>query len=159
MIFVTVGHQLPFDRLVRAIDAWSARSGRTDVFAQIGKSSFRPTHMDAVSFLVPEEFHRRMEIADAVISHAGTGNIINALCLGKPMLVLPRRSCFGETRNDHQVATARRFGESGHILVASTENELSARIEELQAFRPRSSIDARAAPELLVRLRDFAFGS
>ncbi len=37
MIFVTVGEQLPFDRLVRAVDEWAAASGK-EVFAQIGNS-------------------------------------------------------------------------------------------------------------------------
>ena len=44
MIFVTVGTQLPFDRLVRAVDAWAAEHPQVDVFGQIGPASFRPKH-------------------------------------------------------------------------------------------------------------------
>ena len=35
MIFVTVGAQLPFDRLVDTVDAWAGRKGDTEVLAQI----------------------------------------------------------------------------------------------------------------------------
>ena len=37
MIFVTVGTDSPFDRLMQVVDEWAAASGRTDVFAQIGE--------------------------------------------------------------------------------------------------------------------------
>ena len=40
MIFVTVGSQLPFDRLVRAVDDWAAGNGGAAAFAQIGASSY-----------------------------------------------------------------------------------------------------------------------
>ncbi len=45
-IFVTVGTELPFDRLVRAIDHWAGERGRgSEVFAQIGRTQFRPEHI------------------------------------------------------------------------------------------------------------------
>lgn len=36
MIFVTVGHQTPFDRLIRLVDRWAEENMRHDLFAQIG---------------------------------------------------------------------------------------------------------------------------
>ena len=50
MIFVTVGTQLPFDRLIRAVDNWAKAAGRRDVFAQIGPASYRPLHIDSADF-------------------------------------------------------------------------------------------------------------
>ena len=43
MIFVTVGAQMPFDRMCKAVDAWAAKRGRSDVFAQIGETEWRPS--------------------------------------------------------------------------------------------------------------------
>ena len=90
MIFVTVGHQMPFDRLIRAMDEWAGARARRDVFAQIGRSDFQPKHIRTAPFLAPEDFERSMDEAAAVVAHAGTGTIIAALQRGKPLLVLPR---------------------------------------------------------------------
>ena len=39
MIFVTVGTQLAFDRMIKAVDEWAGARGRTDVFAQVGPAA------------------------------------------------------------------------------------------------------------------------
>ena len=118
MIFVTVGGQLPFDRLIRAVDRWASDDRRDDVFAQIGRTAFRPGSIRYTSFLVPSDFRRCLDEADYVISHAGIGTILSALERGKPLLVVPRQARFGESVNDHQVATARHFAERGMVAVA-----------------------------------------
>ena len=97
---------MAFDRLVEAVDRWAAERGRTDIFAQIGPSEMRPEHLEWTRFLEPAEYRSRIEEATAVVAHAGVGTILIALELGRPLLVLPRRASLGETRSDHQVATA-----------------------------------------------------
>ena len=42
MILVTVGTDLPFDRMVRVVDDWAGETGRRDVFAQIGEGGWEP---------------------------------------------------------------------------------------------------------------------
>ena len=149
---------MPFDRLIRAVDDWAQRTGRQDVFGQIGRTSLRPTHFEAAPFLSPEQFKERMTQASGIVAHAGTGTIIAALQLGKPLLVLPRLSKLGETRNDHQVPTAKHFAAAGHILAAYDESELSAKMDKLESFRPRYTINSQASLELLQCLRQFVFG-
>ena len=155
MIFITVGHQMPFDRLVRAVDAWAEQAGRGDCFAQVGEGGFAPRRFPSVQFLTPPEFRDYMGKASAIIAHAGTGTILSALQLGKPILVLPRRSDLGETRNDHQVATARHFATAGHVLAAYDEQELPARVAELERQRPGPLLGGTASPELLSAIREF----
>lgn len=155
MIFVTVGHQMPFDRLVQAVDEWAGRSRRDDVFGQIGAGRYRPLNLSWVDQLSPSEYAQRMAQASGIIAHAGTGTIIAALELNKPLLVLPRRSALGETRNDHQIPTARYFAERGSILAAMDEDELIEKIDELEWFRPRTVITNQASPELINRIRRF----
>lgn len=157
MIFVTVGHQMPFDRLIRAMDEWAIAHAREDVVAQIGESAFQPKRLKASKFLSPVEFERHMDQAVAVVAHAGTGTIIAALQRGKPLLVLPRLSKFGETRNDHQIPTARHFADGGYVLSAKDETELPQRLRELETFRPRGTIGGAASAELIERLRRFVF--
>ena len=157
MIFVTVGAQMAFDRLVRTVDEWAATRGRKDVFAQIGPTEWRPRHIEWVAFLPPEDFRKRVADATMVVAHAGMGSIITALELGKPILVMPRRGHLQETRNDHQVATAERFMAQGRIRVAFDEAELVMqldRLEELAQGR-RDILSATASPELVQALRRF----
>jgi UDP-N-acetylglucosamine transferase subunit ALG13 len=92
VIFVTVGTQLPFDRMVAAVDAWAALAPGQQVFAQIGPTDLRPRHIDHRAFVSPAECHELMLAADAIVAHAGMGTILRALELGKPLLVLPRRA-------------------------------------------------------------------
>lgn len=159
MIFLTVGNQLPFDRLVRAIDEWAGRSGRSDVVAQIGKGDYQPRNLRAAQFLEPPEFQRLMKDASAVVAHAGIGTILRALELGKPLLVVPRRAHLRETRNDHQVDTTRYFSGIQGVLAAYTEDELWEQLARLDRLEGSSPIGPRASDELLARIRAFAIGT
>jgi UDP-N-acetylglucosamine transferase subunit ALG13 len=155
VIFVTVGAQMPFDRLVRAIDQWALQRGRGDVFAQIGPTDYRPSHIEWTNFIEPAEFERRSRAARAIIAHAGTGSIITALQLGKPMVIMPRRSHLRETRNEHQVATATHFARFACIQVAWDEAELPAKLDATDLLEARPVIGAHASAELLHAVRAF----
>jgi UDP-N-acetylglucosamine transferase subunit ALG13 len=158
LIFVTVGTQLPFDRLVSAIDEWARRSGRGDVFAQTGPTRLKPGFIRHEPFLDACKFQECIERADAVIAHAGMGSIITALELGKPILVMPRRADLGEHRNDHQMATARRFHQQGRIAVAFDQAELLAALDHLDELPRPQRIDSGASPMLIERIRSFVNG-
>lgn len=158
MIFVTVGAQMTFDRLVGWVDDWAAKRDRDDVVAQIGPSDYVPRQLQVIPFMTPPEFRARLEAADIVIAHAGMGSIINALELGKPILVVPRHGEWNETRNDHQIATARRLGAEGLVQVADSAEELERALERMEPQTSPARIAAQAQPELLDRLRSFALG-
>lgn len=155
MIFVTVGAQMSFDRMVRAVDRWAGNSGRGDVFAQIGPTDWKPTHIQWTNFIQPPEFRNRVRQADVVIAHAGMGSIITALELGKPIIVMPRRGELRETRNDHQLATAKQFLAQGRIIVAFDENHLIEKLDQLADFRATERISPKASPRLLAAIRSF----
>jgi UDP-N-acetylglucosamine transferase subunit ALG13 len=155
VILVTVGGQLPFDRLIRTVDAWVAETGRTDVFCQIGDGAHAPEHTEWERFLSREEFHRRLLEARTLVAHAGMGTIITALENEKPVIVLPRKADLGEQRNDHQLATAARFRGRPGVHVAMDEEELLGelrRIDELAAAPP---LGDRASADLLSAIREF----
>lgn len=158
MIFVTVGTQGNFDRLIRAIDRWAGDNGRVDVFAQIGPSDYRAEHVRTAQFIDATEFRERVEAASLVISHAGMGSIITALELGKRIIVMPRRASFGEHRNDHQLATAERFAGQGSISVAYTETELIACLDRLQGQSEAERLTSPASPRLISAIRSFIGG-
>ena len=158
MIFVTVGSQEPFDRLISAVDEWARLRARSDVFAQIASSTLHPRHIRFTQFVGPPEFNRIMGETRIIVAHAGMGSIISALELGKPIVVMPRRAEFRETRNDHQVATAERFGAQGRIIVAMDENELPAKLDHALTLGETDRIQAQASPHLIATIRNFLEG-
>ena len=155
MIFVTVGTDLPFDRMVRVIDAWAGETGRRDVFAQIGEGGWKPRHIPCAEFLPPPEFSAKFAAARVIISHAGMGTILTALHNGKPILVMPKKANLGEHRNEHQTATARRMSEIGGVNVAFDEAELRHWLERLDDLKQPKSIGGSADDGLIRGLREF----
>lgn len=157
MIFVTVGTDQPFDRMVRVIDRWAGERGRGDVFAQIGLGGWRPESIDYAEFLEPPEFRERFLSADVIIGHAGMGTILSALKFGKPILVMPKKASLGEHRNEHQMATARRMLEMGKVDVAFDEDELLEKLDGLDRLSTRERISPVASGGLIDGLRKFIF--
>jgi UDP-N-acetylglucosamine transferase subunit ALG13 len=155
MIFVTVGSQTPFDRLIRAVDEWAGAHARSDVFAQIAATTYRPEYIKFTNFLTPTEFAEAVQRCSVIVAHAGMGTIISALELGKQVVVMPRRASLHETRNDHQVATAQSFGAQGRIIVASDEHELPHKLEYANSLGDANRITTHASPRLLATIRDF----
>jgi UDP-N-acetylglucosamine transferase subunit ALG13 len=155
MILVTVGAQMPFDRLIQAVDAWAARNPSEEIFAQIGPDAWKPRHIRWVQFLAPAEFRRNVEQARAIVSHAGMGTVLTALELGKPLLLLPRRGHLKETRNDHQVDTAEQLAKAGRATIVMDERELISALDNLDHLPPPKRIGSHASPELLETIRKF----
>ena len=149
---------MPFDRLVRTVDRWAGENGRDDVFAQIGQSEYRPSNIQWTNFLEPEEFKRKYEAAKVIVAHAGTGSIITALQLGKPVLVMPRRANLRETRNDHQIATSEQFRRFDSVEVAWNENELLSKLKAIDNLRGSPKIESYASHELVQAIREFIDG-
>ena len=132
MIFLTVGTQLSFDRLVRAVDQWAGDRGRTDIFGQIanpGVVHHRPQHFDWADFLSPAECRAYFEKAEMIVAHAGMGSIIGAMTYRKPILIMPRRAHLHEHRNDHQFGTAQRFEPKPGVFVAMEEADIPVKLD------------------------------
>lgn len=123
MMFVTVGTQIPFDRLVSVVNVL-AKEANARVFAQTGPTKNKYSNIKCVDYLEFPDFERRFNEADFVISHAGMGSILNALTSGKPIIIMPRQASLGEHRNDHQIGTAKRFEDTKGVFVAWDEKQL-----------------------------------
>jgi UDP-N-acetylglucosamine transferase subunit ALG13 len=155
-VFVAVGTQLAFDRLVRTVDAWAADHPEIDVFAQVGPGAYEPVAMQSEAFLPLREFDERSHAADLLVTHAGTGCILTALELKKPIVVMPRRALMGEHRNDHQMATAERFCGVSGVTVAWDEVDLRRHLEAYEQLEaPAAELSPHARPDLLRTLSDF----
>ena len=154
MIFLTVGIQFPFDRLVKAVDE-ALGKGLIDeeLFAQIGETSYKPRNFESAASLEKKLFDKYVMQASGIIGHAGMGVITMALSNDKPLLVMPRLRRHREVVNDHQVAIARKFEELGHVLVAYQKEDLPKKAQDLKDFVPRKR--QNQVEEVTERVRGF----
>lgn len=133
MIFVTVGSRnYPFDRLFRKLDElYEDGTLAEPMFAQIGTSSYQPKHFEYRDFISQEEFQKRVEEADIVVSHGASGSIMKALNAGKKVIAVTRLEKYGEHINDHQIQNNEAFASNHYVLAVYEMEELGKAFESI----------------------------
>jgi UDP-N-acetylglucosamine transferase subunit ALG13 len=122
MILVATGaSQFPFDRLLRAVPPGEAGER---VVVQHGCSAVEPAGAECVDFLPMPDLAALVREARVVVTHAGVGSILLCLTNGRRPVVVPRLKRFGETVDDHQLESARRFAEAGLVTLVEDPAEL-----------------------------------
>ena len=129
MIFVAVGTQFSFDRLIQFMDEW-ARDNEEEVFAQIGDGEYTPKHMKWERFLEGDQYNQNIKEASVFVSLAGMGNIISARQQQTPILVINRQFELGEHRNNHQADGLVWMGKLPGVYTADTQETLYQKIAE-----------------------------
>lgn len=132
MILVTVGMQLGFDRLIKAMDE-IAPTLDEPVIAQIGPGAYEPHQMEAHRNIAASEFETLARQARLIVAHAGIGSVLTAQRAGTPIVLFPRNASFGEHRNDHQVATAKQLRRRSGIYVAEDPAQLAKIVHQSPA--------------------------
>ena len=155
MIYAIAGTQLPFPRLMNALDEMAVRVGR-QITAQTADPGFSPKAILAVDFLGGEAFEAEMARSRLIVAHAGIGAIMAAANLSKPIIIMPRRADLGEHRNDHQLATARRFAGVPGITVVETAEELENAIR-VSDYQP-VTVGSQSRLETLIKAVSGAIG-
>jgi UDP-N-acetylglucosamine transferase subunit ALG13 len=155
VIFVTTGSLFPFDRLIRIVDELASTMPDQPFFAQIGDGAYLPTNMPYVRILARDEFTTKFTAAEVIVAHAGMGSVISAMEIGKPIVLVPRVTEWGEHNTDHQMATARWLQGHPGIYVCMQDSDLPAAIAAARASAQGGQM-SREAPEPFTRkIRDF----
>ncbi len=123
MILVTVGTQLPFDRLIEIVDG-AAPSVAQPVLAQTGCGQYVPRNIEWRQMIDPVEFAEILSRVSLIVAHAGIGTLLMAQKHQKPIIVFPRRASLGEHRNEHQLATVKALETRSGIYVAWTAEDV-----------------------------------
>jgi UDP-N-acetylglucosamine transferase subunit ALG13 len=125
VIFGTVGtHTAPFDRLVRALDELAGATAER-VVIQMGPSDHRLRAATGFAVVASQEFTRYMEEARVIVTHCGD-TVLEAVALGVPVVVVPRRHAYGEAIDDHQVELAQALAARGLVTWAEPEGLAAA---------------------------------
>lgn len=154
MILATVGTQLPFPRLIEALDQLAPRLDEP-VIAQTGKTRLKPLNIEQHDSLAPRQFDELFKTARTVVAHAGIGTVLAAKKYCKPLILFPRRASFGEHRNDHQLATAEQLRRHAGIYVAWTEGELETLLFRKDLLAPEKDAISPELDRLQNTLRMF----
>ncbi|PEC51939.1 PssE/Cps14G family polysaccharide biosynthesis glycosyltransferase [Bacillus sp. AFS096315] len=131
MIFVTVGSQkFQFNRLLQEIDRLieEKKLDSSKVFAQTGYSTYEPRLYSYKKFLDKEEFLDAMEKSKIVVTHGGTGSIINGVKKEKLVIGVPRTVQYDEHVDNHQFEIIEQFTNSNMIYGISDVSELEIAI-------------------------------
>jgi UDP-N-acetylglucosamine transferase subunit ALG13 len=122
MILVTVGASLfSFDRLMRAVETLDVDE---PLVIQHGPAALARPDARSIPYVPLEDLAALVREARVVITHAGAGSILLALTNGKRPVVVPRLRAFGETVDDHQLDSARRFAKAGLVTVVEDMAQL-----------------------------------
>ena len=157
LIFATVGTQLPFDRLMIALNKWASDHPEEEVIAQTGPTKSTFPYLTCSNFLSPSQVEQATSACRLVVAHAGMGTVLTALRFKKPVILMPRKASFGEHRNEHQLATARWLKSTPGIYVAWETDDLTSLLST-SSFGDAGGIVDYAQPELLNRLKEFIAG-
>ncbi|PTX57934.1 UDP-N-acetylglucosamine transferase subunit ALG13 [Litoreibacter ponti] len=152
MIFVTVGTQLPFPRLISQMDSLADRTDEP-ILAQTGVAG-STVAMESFPTCTAPEMEHFCDAARLIVAHAGIGTVLMARRLGKPLVVVPRSHELGEHRNNHQIATARSLAGRPGIRVAWDVADVEAFLSE--DIEPPNAAPSDSYASLLATLRDFA---
>ena len=134
MIFITLGSQkFQFNRLLEEVDKLIEQGIITEeVFAQIGYSDYKPKNYKYNKFLDRDEFAEIIKKCDKVITHGGTGAIINAVKNNKKVIAIPRLAKYGEHVDDHQLQIVKKFKEMGVISICNDTKYLKKIYDEIE---------------------------
>ncbi len=152
MIYLTLGTMfLDFPRLIRAVDDIAHTRGERCLM-QLGLSPTRPQHAEWFAYRPHEELLALQAEARVIVAHAGIGATRDALRVGRPLILVPRRRRYREHMNDHQVDIARAVAQRGWGAMVLDLAELPGLIAAPPA-PPAQYLPAREP--LLEAVRDF----
>ena len=155
MILLTVGTQLPFERLAKRFDEWCRHEEEVSVVAQLGESTYSASHFKSVEALGPSAFSEVLQSTSHMVAHAGIGSILTARRSGIPILIVPRLEELMEVRSDHQVATANVLRGRPGIVVCDDMANFDECMDQLLAMERGPATMNTADPSLVTALQRF----
>ncbi len=148
MIFVAVGTQFPFDRLIENMDEWAANNDE-DVIAQIANGEYTPQNIKWERFLDAVQYNQAIKDASVFVSHAGMGNIISARTHNTPIIVMNRQFELGEHRNNHQADGVKWMAKLSGVYAAPTQAELYTLLCDTDALQVTSHNETENLDQLV----------
>lgn len=159
MILLTVGSQkFQFDRLLKEVDRLIDKKVITEeVFGQIGASRYVPVNYEYRDFIDRQEFKEKLNQADLIITHGGTGAIMTSVEAGKKVIAVPRKAEYGEHVDDHQMELINQFVEKKLICGCMEVDMLEMYIKmirqnKLEEYQSNTEVYIQEIDRVLIRI-------
>lgn len=106
-------------------------------------TTFSNGSLSILAFAFSAEVSRFISKADIVVSHAGTGSIMDSLRLGKPLVVVTNEKLM----DNHQEEVAAQFEQEGHLYKVLTADLEKRKLEELLEKFQKKELEFRVLPD------------
>ena len=134
MILVTLGTQKqPFTRVLDYIEQSNIKD---EIIVQAGHTKYESNKMKIFDFISYDEMEDLVNRADCIITHGGTGSIVEPLKKGKKIIACARLQKYGEHVDNHQEELVSIFSEQGYILEIKDGEKLDDIIMKAKNFIP-----------------------
>lgn len=139
MIFISLGSQkFQFNRVLEEMDRLIKEEYiQCKVFAQIGYSTYIPKYYEYSKFLDKNEYLAKIENSSIVVTHGGTGSIINSVKKEKMVIGIPRLEKYGEHVDNHQLDIIEQFAEAELIYAIKEMDELLTALNKVESINFR----------------------
>lgn len=146
MIFVTLGTFLAqFSRPLEQLDELCEKGVITEeVIVQSGHTKIESDHLKLVPFLTPQEMQAYIENARIVITHAGTGSLVQPVKMSKKVIAIARLHDLEEHVDDHQLDIFGKFVEYGYVYPWHRGDDLEVIMAEIENFEPNKFVSTKA---------------
>lgn len=134
MVLVTLGTQKePFTRLLDAIENSNIKDR---IVVQAGHTKYESSKMEIFDFIDYDKMSKLEDEADYIITHAGTGSVVEPLKKKKKIIVCARLEEYSEHVDNHQLELVKVFKDAGFVLELKDKENLDDVIAKLKDFTP-----------------------
>ncbi|XP_064596313.1 UDP-N-acetylglucosamine transferase subunit ALG13 homolog isoform X2 [Liolophura sinensis] len=133
--------------------------GYTKLILQIGRGEFEPQGGQTVKDFDVEYYRYKnslkedVEKASLIISHAGSGSVLEALGAGKPLLVVINE----DLMDNHQLEVANQLYIDGHVFYANTKNlKQTLESEDFSKLKPFPRADPKTFSNFIDSVMGFS---
>lgn len=138
MILIKLGTQKQeFKRLLDYIENSNIKE---EIIAQIGHTKYKSKKMKIYDFIEYDKMQKYTKKANVIITHGGTGSIVESIQIGKKVIACARKQEYGEHADNHQEEIVSTFSKAGYILELNENNNIGDLLKKLKTFKPKKFI-------------------
>ncbi len=138
MILVLLGTiKLQFSRPLSEIDKLCHQKViKEKVIVQSGFTKYHSEYFDIIPFMNPDRLIQRIEEANIVITHGGTGSVLGAIKKNKKTIAVARYKELNEHVDNHQLDLLDEFSRRGYIIPWYKDDKLHDLLQKTESFTP-----------------------
>lgn len=136
MILVTLGTQK--QQFTRLLDAIENSNIDDEIIVQAGHTKYESKKMQIFDFISYDKMEELVNRADIIITHGGTGSIVEPLKKAKRVIACARLKKYGEHVDNHQRELVSIFSEQGYIVELKDGEKLEDAVKKVQDITPKA---------------------